>query len=627
MSAREKRLIMLKTAKAERAEALAANDAVAADAILKEVIRPLQRSIAGETLDALQAQAQALNALSDILETALRSLEGRIDRLFLDDLRSKAVQLRLTAEAETTEARPSVAVPTATPAPSPAERPSPTASATPGAPPADAAAYAAAYAAMTARPEWTGRIESEARLFLRNDAERRYRTVEAATGVPWWVVGILHKMEASQSFLRHLHNGDPLSAPTTHVPAGRPPDWHPGMSWEESAVDALVNVDHLDRVTDWSIGALLERAERWNGLGYRGKGLWSPFLWCGTTYYEKGKYVADGVFEESAVSNQMGIAPLVHQLAALGVLDVPGAGPLAVAPGSALRSPRLPAVDTTPFPHADAELAFPLRAGQTIGNGTGIGAGATDVARMAARRVQEWCTLHGFVTTIDGQFGDATERCVLRFQRDAGLPTTGSVDEECWARLTRPMRDALGSVVAEDRDSQPRLSDVVLDVAAAHIVEGPGEAGGNNAGPWVRLYMDGTDAGIGGGDSHPWCAGFACFLIRQACRDLDADMPFGRRTLVADLVADAKADGRFVDGTGLGSGATRAAGVPVGGLFVRRGGPNGWDHTGIVTATAGGSFSTVEGNTTGGAQGGGRDGGIAKRSDRSYGAYDFIRLT
>ena len=40
----------------------------------------------------------------------------------------------------------------------------------------------------------------------------RYEQVQNATGVPWYVVAIIHNMEASQNFKRHLHNGDPLTA-------------------------------------------------------------------------------------------------------------------------------------------------------------------------------------------------------------------------------------------------------------------------------------------------------------------------------------------------------------------------------------------------------------------------------
>ena len=53
-------------------------------------------------------------------------------------------------------------------------------------------------------------------------SKARYQKVGKALGIPWYVVGIIHSLEASGDFTRHLHNGDPLTARTTHVPAGRP---------------------------------------------------------------------------------------------------------------------------------------------------------------------------------------------------------------------------------------------------------------------------------------------------------------------------------------------------------------------------------------------------------------------
>jgi lysozyme family protein len=69
----------------------------------------------------------------------------------------------------------------------------------------------------------------------------RYQAVAQATGVPWWVIGIIHSMEAGLRFDRHLHNGDPLTAHTVRVPAGRPEVGQPPFAWEASAEDALAH--------------------------------------------------------------------------------------------------------------------------------------------------------------------------------------------------------------------------------------------------------------------------------------------------------------------------------------------------------------------------------------------------
>jgi len=64
----------------------------------------------------------------------------------------------------------------------------------------------------------------------------RYEAVAQQTGVPWFVVGLIHMMEADGDFDTHLHNGDPLTARTRRIPRGRPPGASPPFSWEESAV-------------------------------------------------------------------------------------------------------------------------------------------------------------------------------------------------------------------------------------------------------------------------------------------------------------------------------------------------------------------------------------------------------
>src|SRR5947209_10862013 len=51
----------------------------------------------------------------------------------------------------------------------------------------------------------------------------RYQTVTTGLGaMPWWFVALIHSLEGGLSFTTHLHNGDPLTARTKHVPAGRP---------------------------------------------------------------------------------------------------------------------------------------------------------------------------------------------------------------------------------------------------------------------------------------------------------------------------------------------------------------------------------------------------------------------
>lgn len=142
-----------------------------------------------------------------------------------------------------------------------------------------------------------------------------YRAVEQLTRVPWFAIALIHNMEASGNFTKHMHNGDPLTARTVHVPAGRPSSGNPPFTWEESAADALA-YDGLTQVTDWSVEHLAFLFEGFNGFGYRlyHPHVKSPYLWSFSNHYTKGKYVGDGQWSETAVSQQCGAMVLLKRL-------------------------------------------------------------------------------------------------------------------------------------------------------------------------------------------------------------------------------------------------------------------------------------------------------------------------
>lgn len=145
-------------------------------------------------------------------------------------------------------------------------------------------------------------------------AKARYQAVAAKTGVPWFVIAVIHQRESSQNFSRSLAQGDPWNQVSTHVPKGR----GPFKSWEDAAIDALVNcAPYASRWRDWSPGGTMTLLEQYNGLGYASKGLPSPYVWSGTDQYVNGKYVADGVFSATTVDKQLGCAGLIMAMAAL----------------------------------------------------------------------------------------------------------------------------------------------------------------------------------------------------------------------------------------------------------------------------------------------------------------------
>lgn len=142
----------------------------------------------------------------------------------------------------------------------------------------------------------------------------RYLTVSKRTGIPWPFIAVTHQRESSQNWSRSLAQGDLWDRVSTHVPRGR----GPFTSWEAAAYDALVNCSpYAARNKDWSIGGLLTLLEQYNGLGYVNKGLPSPYIWSGTDQYSRGKYVADGVFDASAVDKQLGCAGLIMAMMSL----------------------------------------------------------------------------------------------------------------------------------------------------------------------------------------------------------------------------------------------------------------------------------------------------------------------
>ena len=165
-----------------------------------------------------------------------------------------------------------------------------------------------------ARAKFTRSTEINAQAAKIAAKRHRYEPVSKATGVPWDVIGVIHYREASGSFEGVLHNGQKIigkGTKTTIVPKGR----GPFSTWEEAAIDALVTAPpYAAKNTDWSIGGTLDLLEKYNGLGYRKKGLPSPYLWAGTDQYVKGKYVADGKYDPTHVDKQLGVAPILMKL-------------------------------------------------------------------------------------------------------------------------------------------------------------------------------------------------------------------------------------------------------------------------------------------------------------------------
>ena len=145
--------------------------------------------------------------------------------------------------------------------------------------------------------------------------KERYLALEKISKVPWYVIGMIHSLEASCNFTKHLYNGDPLTARTVQVPKGHPKEGTPPFTFEQSAIGAL-KLQGLIAEKDWSIGNILHILEGFNGYGYTKyhPEINTPYLWSYSQFYKKGKYGSDGKFDANLVSKQPGVACILKYL-------------------------------------------------------------------------------------------------------------------------------------------------------------------------------------------------------------------------------------------------------------------------------------------------------------------------
>jgi len=164
--------------------------------------------------------------------------------------------------------------------------------------------YSPLWKSVKFRPGWKPKADKAATGIVA--AKPQYQAVENATGVPWFVVGLIHQMESSCDFKTHLHNGDSLGRHTVNVPAGRPLSGNPPFDWTESAVDAL-NMQKLHSIAAWPFARIAFELERYNGFRSRTEHqINTPYLWSGTNHYSTGKFIRDNVWSDTAISKQVG---------------------------------------------------------------------------------------------------------------------------------------------------------------------------------------------------------------------------------------------------------------------------------------------------------------------------------
>lgn len=233
-------------------------------------------------------------------------------------------------------------------------------------------------------------------------------------------------------------------------------------------------------------------------------------------------------------------------------------------------------------------------------------------ASASVKHVQEWLCFHGIGVEIDGVFGPATEKAVKIFQRQNAMDETGAVDEYTLSKLTKPLQRATQPIVS----ASTSIGGLTIAYAEQHLQEHPIEIGGQNRGPWVRLYLNGHE-----GDQWAWCAGFACFCLRAAVNTSGQAAPIAYSVRCNELAESARNLGRFVSESNL---AARQLLKP-GCLFLKRESHTNWTHTGIVIEFGPNYFVTIEGNANDENGGPNRDYEVCRRI-RGYSNFDFIRI-
>jgi len=222
--------------------------------------------------------------------------------------------------------------------------------------------------------------------------------------------------------------------------------------------------------------------------------------------------------------------------------------------------------------------------------------------------IQEWLSLNGFGVVVDGDFSAATEYAIRQFQKKNNLGVDGIVGKNTFSALIKPIE-----FVIKEQAPKTLLGNTVVAYAKRHLKQSPREIGGQNRGPWVRLYMKGND-----GPQWAWCAGFACFILQQACKSKQISLPVTPSFSCDSLAASAKEKNLFLPERGLDRSL-----IKPGMFFLNRRTSSDWTHVGIVIEASNDVFMSIEGNTN---DEGSREGYEVCQRIRGYRKKDFIAI-
>jgi lysozyme family protein len=132
----------------------------------------------------------------------------------------------------------------------------------------------------------------------------KYNAISKATGVPTYIIGIIHYRESGLNFSKRLADGNNL--PT-------------GETFDSAAINAL-NIPVGDGAPMKNrnyndIATTLEALEAWNGFGYTRENINnpSPYIWSGTDRYITGKFTSDGNYDPNTKDAQIGAAAIIKE--------------------------------------------------------------------------------------------------------------------------------------------------------------------------------------------------------------------------------------------------------------------------------------------------------------------------
>lgn len=449
--------------------------------------------------------------------------------------------------------------------------------------------YTTLLARAKLRPGHIAELDAVIGRIFRTENWKRYKDVSAKTGIPPFVIAIIHSLEASGRFDRHLHNGDPLTARTTHEPPNRPKAGSPPFSWVDSAVDALRDVAQWK---DWSLEGICFVFEDYNGFGYRNHhpNVKSPYLWSFTTIYTAGKYIADGRWSDTAVSRQCGGMALLLRMIEQKLIDID-------AP--------LPETNDEPPGRPQPPVSAPAYPGRMIRSGK---------SGPNVRKIQQQLSDLGIreVGPVDGDFGERTEWAVRLFQarhEDSNgepLEVDGVVGPITWNSLFGIELDGIEGETPPPPAPVGDLSEAALKIAVSQIgvLEQPK---GSNRGDEVDDYMNAVDGTLRG---QAWCMAFVYWCFRQATGNAPLRVPKTASVWRSWEMAQEGNIGRII--TAKQARAEPELVKPGMVFYIDTGGRHG--HTGFVRDIVNGKLLTIEGNTN---NDGSREGyGVFQRNKR-----------